>query len=178
MIDNPFIKNSRYQRIHRQIQSSNRKAEKHILSQNDQIYKDSIKKDPIIGDCSVLYESAVTYMNSFATSTLRMLLCIVHLVKIFIQKNSLTSRTQLKRVTLFQRSTPSRPDHVLNEIVISLNSRKNQLRIRPCWDELSRTTQLLFIQVINANQKKVVKCRGVLKLVCDAYAPMFCMLLL
>jgi len=66
-------------------------------------------------------------MNSFATSTLRMLLCIVHLVKIFIQKNSLTSRTQLKRVTLFQRSTPSRPDHVLNEILISLNSRKKPI---------------------------------------------------
>jgi hypothetical protein len=141
MIDNPFIKNLVIREFMDRFSFPTGKQTiislARIIKDIQRFYK---KKDLIIGDWPILYESAVTYMSSFATSTLRMLLCIVHLVKIFIPKNSLTSRTQLKTVTLFQRSTPSRPDHVLNELGISLNSRKNRLRIRPCWEQLSRTT--------------------------------------
>jgi len=71
MIDNPFIKNLIIRKFMDRFSLPTGKQTiislARMIKDIQRFYK---KKDLIIGDRPILYESAVTYMNSFATSTL------------------------------------------------------------------------------------------------------------
>ena len=100
MIDNPFIKSLVIREFMDRFSPQPKGRRAYPLPERLKIYKDSIKKGSNNSRLASSLCISLHLHELIRNIMLGMLLCIVHLVKLSIQKNSLTSRTQLKSDTL------------------------------------------------------------------------------